>query len=104
MYVDLCRPHIQYITMDLPSHGDSPACDGSMSMELIAQSVYSTLQNHQLQVDTIIGHSFGGKVVLEMMKQHPPGELPKKAVVLDISTVIHYWKSFIQVNDWPYRR
>ena len=90
MYVVLCLFYIQYITMDLPSHGDSPACDGSMSMELIAQSVYTTLQNHHLQVDTIIGHSFGGKVVLEMMKQHPPEELPKKAIVLDISMVIYY--------------
>lgn len=90
--------------MDLPSHGDSPACDGSMSMELIAQSVYTTLQNHHLQVDTIIGHSFGGKVVLEMMKQHPPGRAAKEG---NCSRHIHghlLLKSFIPVNDWPYRR
>lgn len=85
MYVFLSIHNLQYITMDLPSHGDSPVCDGSMTMELIAKSVYSTLQNHQLKVDTIIGHSFGGKVVLEMMKEHPQEELPKKAIVLDIS-------------------
>ena len=89
MYVVLYLRNIQYITMDLPSHGDSPTCDGSMSMELIAESVYATLQRHQLQVDTIIGHSFGGKVVLEMMKQHPLEMLPTKAIVLDISTFIY---------------
>ena len=73
--------------MDLPSHGDSPACDGSVTMRAIAESIYTTLQNNHLSIDTILGHSFGGKVVLEYLRFFNEGRpsLPSRAIVLDIS-------------------
>ena len=73
--------------MDLPSHGDSPACDGSVTMRAIAESVYTTLQNNHLSIDTILGHSFGGKVVLEYLRffNESRPSLPSRAIILDIS-------------------
>ena len=78
--------------MDLPSHGDSPSMDGYIAMSTIADHVYSTLQHNHLVVDTILGHSFGGKVALELMRfhnQHNPqlSQLPQTALILDISTL-----------------
>ena len=87
--------------MDLPSHGDSPSMGGYIAMNTIADHVYSTLQNNNLVVDTILGHSFGGKVALELMRfhnQHLPN-LPKTALILDISIPIFihiiYGKKFL---------
>ena len=73
--------------MDLPSHGDSPSMDGYITMNTIADQVYSTLQNNHLAVDIILGHSFGGKVALELMRFHDQhiSHLPKTALILDIS-------------------
>lgn len=74
--------------MDLPSHGDSPAMEGSVTMERIAQRVYDTLQANRLVVDTVLGHSFGGKVALEIMRMHNNNhlpQLPRTALILYIS-------------------
>ena len=63
--------------------------NGYIAMSTIADHVYSTLQNNHLVVDTILGHSFGGKVALELMRfhnQHIP-HLPRTALILDISTL-----------------
>ena len=78
--------------MDLPSHGDSPAMEGSITMECIAQQVYNTLQTNHLVVDTVLGHSFGGKVALEIMRMHNNNnlhQLPHTALILDISFSLH---------------
>lgn len=73
--------------MDLPSHGDSPAFDGSVTMRAIAESVYSTLQNQRLSIDAILGHSYGGKVTMEYLRffNEDRLSLPSRAIILDIS-------------------
>ena len=75
--------------MDLPSHGDSPACDGSVTMRAIAESVYTTLQNQHLAIDAILGHSYGGKVTMEYLRFFNEGRssLPSRAIILDISAL-----------------
>lgn len=71
--------------MDLRCHGDSPLVIKENTMENIAADVIATLEKNNLSVSTVVGHSFGGKVVLEMMK-HPPTSV-KTAIVLDISLI-----------------
>ena len=68
--------------MDLRCHGDSPTLSTDNTMENIAKDVYETLAKNNLSIDAVVGHSFGGKVALEMMRN--PSTL-KTAVILDIS-------------------
>lgn len=66
--------------------------EGSITMECIAQQVYNTLQTNRLVVDTVLGHSFGGKVALEIMRMHSNNnlpQLPRTALILDISFSLH---------------
>lgn len=62
---------------------------GENTMENIALDVYNTLQSKHISIDTIIGHSFGGKVALEYMRLYQRGysALPKTAIILDISAL-----------------
>ena len=69
--------------MDLRCHGDSPTLSTDNTMENIAKDVYETLAKNNLSIDAVVGHSFGGKVALEMMRN--PSSALKTAVILDIS-------------------
>ena len=69
--------------MDLRCHGDSPTQSTDDTMENIAKDVYETLAKNNLSIDAVVGHSFGGKVALEMMRN--PASALKTAVILDIS-------------------
>lgn len=71
--------------MDLRCHGDSPQIDIDNSMKDIAEDIYSTLQANNLSISTVVGHSFGGKIALEMMRC-PPSSL-HNAIILDISLI-----------------
>ena len=53
--------------MDMRCHGDSPFVDEPVTMRTFATDVYETLQKNHITIDTVVGHSFGGKVALEMM-------------------------------------
>ena len=79
---------------------------GENTMENIALDVYKTLQVNNISIDTIIGHSFGGKVALEYMRLYNKGysSLPKTAIVLDISFRPLLCSLFTPVYDWLDRR
>ena len=70
--------------MDLRCHGDSPTITDSISMENIADDVYNTLSAYNIHIDVLVGHSFGGKVALEMLR-HTQQDLPQTVLILDIS-------------------
>ena len=76
--------------MDMRCHGDSPFVDEPVTMRTFATDVYETLQKNRITIDTVVGHSFGGKVALEMMSMYSLGlkGLPKTAIVLDISCIV----------------
>ena len=78
--------------MDMRCHGDSPFVDEPVTMRTFATDVYETLQKNNITIDTVVGHSFGGKVALEMMSMYSLGVkgLPKTAIVLDISCIAVY--------------
>ena len=101
--------------MDMRCHGDSPFVDEPVTMRTFATDVYETLQKNHITIDTVVGHSFGGKVALEMMSMYSLGlkGLPKTAIVLDISFIAVMKGPFISLHDWehhgrshddPYRR
>lgn len=66
-------PHVQFVLVDLRNHGDSvpappPHTLGACALDLL--SLCSHLKNEgRPTVTTVIGHSFGGKVALELLRQ-----------------------------------
>jgi pimeloyl-ACP methyl ester carboxylesterase len=67
------NPSWQVILVDLRNHGDSPGAStgisGPHSVEACATDVLSLLTTLRLFPSVIVGHSFGGKVVLSMAQQ-----------------------------------
>lgn len=63
-------PHWQIVVVDLRCHGESAALSSSLrgahGLESAANDVISLLSSLKLFPEMLIGHSFGGKVVLQM--------------------------------------
>lgn len=86
-------PGCQIALIDLPGHGDSTsasqAAGGPFTVTSAAHAVRATLEATGLGADTLIGHSFGGKVALKLAElmptwsrqvwalDSPPGEQPR---------------------------
>ncbi len=63
------------LLVDLPGHGGSPELglsDDITTVRGCAAAVASTARELEVRVDTVIGHSFGGKVSL-LLSEHLPG-------------------------------
>ena len=59
------------ICMDLPGHGMSDIYSGSHTMEFMASSVKSLLNNLNIDKVFLAGHSLGGYVTLAFLEQFP---------------------------------
>lgn len=77
-------PNWQVLLVDLRCHGDSAALtaelhDQDHSVESAARDVLNLLQSLKMFPEVLIGHSFGGKVVMSMADQFGSGvkRLPK---------------------------
>ena len=70
-------PHWQVVVVDLRCHGESAALSqqlrGAHGVEAAASDVIKVLSALKLFPEMLIGHSFGGKVVLEMTKAWSQG-------------------------------
>ena len=62
-------PNTQQIRIDLPGHGASILEDENLSMVTIAMQVRKLLIELNISSYTLVGHSMGGYVGLELMKQ-----------------------------------
>jgi len=78
--------HYCVYSLDLPNHGRSPHTD-TTSLALLADAVYHWQQKQAFSHASFIGHSLGGKVVMELALSYP--RLVDKLAVLDIAPV-HY--------------
>ncbi len=67
--------------LDLRNHGRSFHSD-EFNYEVMAQDVLDYCAVHRLQNISIIGHSMGGKVAMQLATEHP--ELVQKLIVADI--------------------
>jgi len=74
----------QVFTLDLRNHGESDHHE-DMTYQAMADDVFRFISEHSLENVTIIGHSMGGKVAMQMALQHP--EIIKKLVIIDIAPV-----------------
>ena len=69
------------ITIDLPGHGKSGNFEETHSMDLMADAVFSIIQELNIKQVTLVGHSMGGYVSLAFCKKFPI--LPKGIVLLN---------------------
>ena len=65
------RPDWAAVLVDLPEHGDSLGQPGPATLESAAQALLALEQSIDLPVRGVLGHSFGGKVALRWLAEHP---------------------------------
>ncbi len=76
----------QIINLDLRNHGRSPHSE-QMNYPLMAADVLETLDAQGLNQVSVLGHSMGGKVAMQLALQAP--ERVKKLILADISPVVN---------------
>lgn len=72
----------QIFLIDQRNHGRSPHSE-EWNYEAMTADLYEFLQEHNLQNPILIGHSMGGKTVMQFAIQYP--NVAKKIVVVDIA-------------------
>lgn len=73
-------PHARAYAPDMPGHGGSPL-HGSVRMDLLAQRVLRFCEARGLESLTLVGHSMGGNVALELALARPA--LVRRLVLVD---------------------
>lgn len=80
-YLPLKRLPIKAVFVDLPGHGDSSiSVDELPSIQSMAERVAYTLKKNGIDEYSLVGHSMGGYVGLELMNSH---EGIKKLILLN---------------------
>ena len=74
--------HYQVFLLDLRNHGKSPHTD-EMNYELMCEDLLHFMDDHWIYRAKIIGHSMGGKLAMQFVKEHE--DRVKKLVVVDIA-------------------
>ena len=62
-------PEARLLAVDLRGHGRSPRGDAPHTVAACAGDILGLLRERQLSPTALVGHSFGGKVVLELARQ-----------------------------------
>lgn len=73
-------------SIDLPNHGKSEHTSKT-SLSLVTQTVAQFLVNHGVDKVSVVGHSLGGKVAMELALTRP--QVVNKLVVMDMSPVAY---------------
>ncbi|XOD68920.1 MAG: alpha/beta fold hydrolase [Flavobacteriales bacterium AspAUS03] len=68
--------------VDLRNHGKSFHAD-AMDYTLISDDILQYIRHHELSDPVLIGHSIGGKAVMQFALNHP--EIPQKIIISDIA-------------------
>lgn len=76
----------QLINLDLRNHGRSPRSE-QMDYRVMAQDVFETLDQLGLSKCSVLGHSMGGKVAMQMALIAP--QRVTKLILADISPVVN---------------
>ncbi|HIP95748.1 MAG TPA: alpha/beta hydrolase, partial [Anaerolineae bacterium] len=80
------------IVLDLPGHGDSPAGQGPWSIKTLTAPVQILMGALGITAATIVGHSMGGVVALQLASEHP--ELVKRLVLVNVPTCGQWSRTF----------
>ena len=69
--IPLLTPHADVIAVDLLGHGESAKPSGDYSLGAFASGLRDFLSILGVESVTIVGHSFGGGVAMQLAYQHP---------------------------------
>ncbi len=69
--IPLLTPHADVIAVDLLGHGESAKPSGDYSLGAFASGLRDFLSILGVESVTIVGHSFGGGVAMQLTYQHP---------------------------------
>ncbi len=90
--------------LEMPGQGDTKEMNGSWSMKHYSMWLQTHINNENIQNTILIGHSFGGRIILEsIIKQ---GLNPKAIVLIDVSGIKprnSYKKLFWKALSIPYK-
>merc|ERR1719158_2197778 len=100
------NPAWQFVLVDLRCHGESasavvPSSEESNSVDGAAADVLSLLKKLNLFPKMLIGHSFGGKVVMKMVDRFGSRALPRPVQVWVLDTVPGDVKQAPGAGDHP---
>ncbi len=73
-------PHFRIITLDLPGHGISEVVGEEHTMWWLADIVAGVLEACNVKRATVVGHSMGGYVAMELLRAHP--EMVERLVLM----------------------
>ncbi len=69
--IPLLTPHVEVVAVDLLGHGESAKPMGDYSLGAFASGLRDFLSMLDIDRVTIVGHSFGGGVAMQLAYQHP---------------------------------
>lgn len=78
--------NFRVFTLDLPNHGRSPRTY-AMNFDQVAVEVLAFMDHHKLDRASVVGHSLGGKVAMQLALQQP--QRIDRLVVADIAPVLY---------------
>jgi 3-oxoadipate enol-lactonase len=61
----------QVLAIDLPGYGGSAGVAVPETLSGFAEAVYATLRTRSSTPSVLVGHSFGGYILLELLRTHP---------------------------------
>jgi pimeloyl-ACP methyl ester carboxylesterase len=91
----LLSPQYKIYTIDQRNHGQSPH-DNGFDYQSMVNDLLEFLDDHQLTDPVLIGHSMGGKTVMNFALLHP--ERVSKLVVVDIAPRAYNLEHYALVN------
>lgn len=81
-FADAFSDHHSVFLVDLRNHGRSPHLE-EMNYEVMAEDVWSFMQENHIYEATVLGHSMGGKVAMQLAMHEP--DYIQKLIVVDIA-------------------
>jgi 3-oxoadipate enol-lactonase len=96
-------PHYRVYAPDFPGHGGSPTVERA-DMPSLAALVSAFCDSLGLEAITLVGHSMGGSVAVELALARP--ELVTRLVLVDAAVDIHHMPAFLHnyvhsQASWP---
>ena len=98
------QDQFQIIAVDQRNHGHSPHLD-SMTYDEMAADINELMQNLDIEKAHLVGHSMGGKTVMQFANLYP--QKIDKLVVVDIAPKAYpngheiYFKALFEINNTP---
>ena len=93
--IDYLTPYKRVISYDIPGFGESAEPPFAFSTDDYADLALCVLKNLGITEVTLIGHSHGGRTILNLASRENPGVVIKKIILIDSAGIVPK-KTFIQ--------